>query len=247
MHRLFLAFFLIPLLLSCASRPAGSDGDDDPSVVIAAVEASERSRRTAALRGDIAAALEGIAPEFLFVHTTGDVDDLKAFQQFAARVGRSSPDETRVLEPPVYRVADNIAVRTQLTASRPRPTLPEAKFRSLDLYTLRDGRWIWLAHQSAMVEPPWRPVSVQPELLAEYSGKFVNRAGDVRIYEQRGDQLVQRSNQPTPTETRLIALSESAFATEGRPITHTFLRNRAGHITDVQVIGPLGLAVFHRE
>lgn len=246
MCRMLLALLSAAFAIACASTspsPATT-----PEQAIAAVEASENSRLTAARSGDITTARQFIAPEFIFVHTTGDVNDLKDFEEFTNRVGRTSASEhPQVVSPPTYRVVGEFVIRVRLTTSAPRSNLPNATFRSLDLFTNREGRWLWLAHQGTMLQPPWRTVSLKTAVLADYVGKYVNDQGETRTYESRGGELVQLRVRPNTTDIRLVPVSESTFAVQGSGTTHTFLRDRTGQISHVQVIGLFGLTSFGRQ
>lgn len=237
------------LSASCASsRPIAPAhvAASDVVTIIAEVEAGEEARRRAAGAGDYETAMQYIAPEFFFVHTTGQVDDVKRFREFSERVAGGKQESPRQLEKPTYVVHGDVVVRTRLTSAPVRPNQPHARTRSLDVFVRQSGKWRWLAHQGTQVLPPWREVPPSAA-LGEYAGKYVAENGQARVFTAREKSLVQAPIRDGAAEVTLTPLSESTFAIPDTSTTVTFLRDRSGRVAVVQVIGPLGLSVFSRR
>jgi hypothetical protein len=239
----------IILSASCASsRPIAAPhvAPSDAAKMIAEVEGSEEARRRAAGAGDYETAMQYIAPEFFFVHSTGQVDDVKRFREFSERVAGGKQESPRQLEKPTYAVHGDVVVRTRLTSAPLRPNQPHARSRSLDVFIRQSGTWRWLAHQGTQVLPPWREVPA-PAALAEYAGTYVAENGQARVFTAREKSLVQAPIRDGAAEVTLRPLSESTFAIPDTSNTVTFLRDRSGRVAVVQVVGPLGLSVFSRQ
>ena len=238
---------ILLLLTACVSLNTSSSTSDGPSSraeVISAIEATERARKVAANAGDNETALRYIDSDFVFVHSTGQVDNVERFRSFAERVGRR--DEPRRIEEPTYLIAENVAVRTQLTSAPPRPNLPEARIRSLDVYIQRNGVWKWLAHQSSMIRPPWAEIPVAPAVLEEYAGTYLSNAGQSRSYRLENSKLVQAPQRAGDSPMMLTAISVSTFAIGDAFTTVTFLRNSSGQVATAQVVGPWGISIYRR-
>lgn len=237
------AIFVFSACVSLDTSNSTSEPSSDAEV-IAAVEAAERARIVAANAGDIEKASGYVDSEFFFVHSTGQVDDLEKFRSFAERAGRRP--ESRQLTDPIYSIIGNTVVRTRFTSTPPRPGLPDARYRSLDVFIQKNGVWKWLAHQSSLIRPPWAEVSVAPVLLEEYAGTYVHDAGQ-RSYSLENGKLIQAPQRVGESAPVLTAISESTFALGDGSTTVTFLRDQSGRVAIAQIAGPFGITVYRRN
>lgn len=231
MHQL--ACFVAVMGVGCAlpARTVPNVLPSNTENAIAAIEAAEDARLAAAAAGDYETAAQFIAPEFIFVHSTGQVDDLRRFRAFSERVSGAASTSRTLVEAPQFTLDKDLAVRTRLTASRPRPGLPEARYRSLDVFVRRSGQWLWFAHQSATVQPPWGAVSIPESLLNEFAGTYVTTRAQTRVYTTRAGALLQSVLPDGPSDVVLTPLSENTFAVPSGTASVTFLRDKTGKVT----------------
>lgn len=238
----------IPWLLSLsaaaatAQRPAGSPLLPAPSAVRAtqhdatAVAALLDSVRVAA-RQDSVMFRRLAAPEFIFIHSSGRVDDVLAFLEFAARI---RPDGERVLSPPEYRVygsaGDVILVLTHTAIQV--PGRGWNAYRATDLVQ-RDPTsplgWRWVAHQSTRLPSEGNYIQLPGAVLDAYVGRY-RAPGEVgaRTVGRDGERLLLSSPSGRPLAFR--ALTESTFGLENGQMYLVFVRDATGNVSHLDVL-----------
>ena len=237
-----------------AQTPSSTQG------AAAQVEADEAAR----LRGD-SAAWSRVAPGFIFVHSTGGVDDLAAFQRFRAqgpaglaRAGAGpAAGRRRDVAPPVDRFDGDVFVRVRLLGDTVPPGVRPGQSRVLDVYVRRGAEWHWLAHQTSEVRARWGPVGAYAAALpalAEYAGAYATPDGRRRAYAVRGDSLVQVLDAapgsgvapPAMRERALVRLGAASFGYEGLNATVTFVRDTAGRVVAAAESSQVGFTEYTR-
>lgn len=188
---------------AAAQRPAGAPLPPAPSSVrasghdAAAVAALLDSVRAVASRQDAAAFSRLAAPEFVFIHSSGHVDDVPAFLAFAAQ---TRPEGERALSPPEYRAygasRDVVLVLTH-SANRV-PGRGWNAYRATDL-VVRDAAsplgWRWVAHQSTRLPGEGSYIQLPGEVLDAYAGQY-GTAGEAgrRTVTRDGERLLLSSS-----------------------------------------------------
>src|SRR5687767_9306478 len=181
MHRpiivLGAALILSAIHAGCASaQPSDPSALRDLQAASRAIAADEAAR----LRGD-SAAWTRVGPGFVFVHSTGAVDDLATFQRFrAAGSGgtvRSAAGAAARRQPtgtPVERLDGDVFVRVQLLSDSAPPGGRAGQSRVTDVYVQRADGWHWLVHQTAEVSARLIRRTVPAADLAAYAGAYVS-------------------------------------------------------------------------
>ena len=232
-HGALIAVAAAPALAQGAP-PAGTSADaPSPELarIIAQVEAAEAARLA---RDTTAWTL--LAPGFLFVHSTGNVDDRAAYDAFRARGPQGSvrggmPRRADVA-PPVWRLDGDVLVRVRLLGDTAGPGIRGGQTRVSDVWVKRDGRWLWLAHQSGEVRARWATATADAAALDEYAGSWAAASGRARrVFARRGDGLVQLLDPAAGGgERRMIPLSDASFGYDGLNAVVTFVRDRSGKV-----------------
>jgi len=232
---------VVTILLAASALSPASAQTPDVTRALAEVDASDQSR----MRGD-SAAWKLVAPGFVFVHSTGPVDDLPAYLARRGRLGGAAGGRavrTRDVEPPIAHIDGDVLVRVKLLGDSTTPTVRGGQSRVLDVYVQRDGAWKWLAHQTSEVRARWTPVVVAPALLDDYGGAYAAAEGPRRMYARRGDALVQ----VTPAGDRaLIPLSDATFGYDGLNATVSFVRDKSGRVVAADESAQVGFTRFAR-
>jgi hypothetical protein len=199
--------------------------------VAAIVDADEAAR----LRND-PAAWARVAPGFVFVHSTGGVDDYAAYQRFRAAgpaaSARSGPRRVQS-GTPVTILDGDVFVRVRLFADSTPAGVRPGESRVTDVFVRRGDEWHWLSHQTAEARARWATAAVDRADVADFAGTYASTAGVRRTYVMRGDSLIQladaRPGSPAG-ERRLVPLSTNSFGYDGLNATVTFIRDRTGRV-----------------
>jgi hypothetical protein len=216
----------------------------EASRAAAIVDADEAAR----FRND-SAAWRRVAPGFVFVHSTGGVDDLAAYQRFRAAgpaaSARSGPRRV-VTGAPVDILDGNVFVRVRLYADSTPPGIRPGESRVTDVFVRRGDEWHWLAHQTAEVRARWPSVVVDRADVADYAGVYTSAVGVRRTFAMRGDSLVQVTAGAATSERRLVPLSTSSFGYDGLNATVTFIRDRTGRVIGADESAQVGFVHYSR-
>ena len=215
----------------------------DAVKVAAEVEAADSAR----LRGD-SAAWKLVAPGFVFVHSTGDADDLPAFLAWRAR-NANSPSarapRARDAAPPILNIDGDVFTRVRLLADSAPPGVRPGQTRVVDVYVRRDGQWLWLAHTTSEVRPRWAEVNADASLLDDYAGTYRASNGTSRTFTRRGAALVQLT--AAGGERAMVPLSDVTFGYDGLQATVTFARDRTGRVVTAEESARVGFTRFVRS
>jgi hypothetical protein len=232
-------------IVFCAqSLAAQSPGSAAPPADAARALTEVTTAETARVRGD-SAAWRLLAPGFVFVHSTGAVNDRDTYLAFRAR-GQAAGGRTpqyHESQPPVVRIDGQTLVTIRSLAEPAAPGSQAHESRAIDVYVRRDSVWQWLAHQTAEVAPRWIPVVVDAETLDEYAGTYASADSLRRTFARRGTELVQVT---AAGERVLVPLSESSFGYSGLVATVTFVRDRTGRVTAVDESAQVGFRRYRR-
>lgn len=226
-----------------AQQPAGAPLPPAPPSVRAAehdaraVAALLDSVRVVARRQDSATFSRLVAPEFVFIHSSGHVDDVPAFLVFAAR---TVPAGERVLSPAEYRTygaAGDVVLVLTHTANQV-PGRGWNAYRATDL-VLRDPAsplgWRWVAHQSTRLPSEGSYIQLPSEVLDAYVGQY-GTAGEAgsRTVTRDGQRLLLSSPSGQPLAFR--ALTESTFGLENGQMYLVFGRDATGSVSFVDIL-----------
>lgn len=220
-----------------ASAPAsGLAFAQAPPSALSAALAQVAADDVARINGDTAA-WRRVAPDFVFVHSTGEVDDLAAYQRFRARAaaggaarGGQPPADAA---PPVAQLNGDVLVRVRQFGSPAASGSRSSQLRALDVYLRRGSEWHWLAHQTSTARPAWTPVPAAD--VAEFAGTYTALGGARRTFAVRDGALVQvlgtASTDGAGAATRpLVPLGVASFGYDGLNATVTFVRDGAGRV-----------------
>src|SRR5215471_15486651 len=107
------------------------------------------------------------APGFVFVHSTGVVDDRAGYLAFVSsgRAAGGGPPQDVDVQPPIVRLDGDVLVRIRHIAGAAAPGGGAPVLRTLDVYVRRAGGWQWLAHETIVDSPRWTPVVVAVRIL----------------------------------------------------------------------------------
>lgn len=200
-----------------------------PGVVAREVGALLDSVVAVGRRQDTAAFRRLATSDFVFVHSTGRVNDVLGYLAFMAQ----APDSIRALDPPQYRdYGDVVYVLTHsATFVRGRGW---TEFRATDLVRREGGRWRWAAHQSTALPGTPAFVRVSGDVLDAYAGRYASAAGEVRTVTRDGDRLLVTGASGRPTGYR--PLTESAFHIEAGVAFIVFGRDAAGRVDRFELL-----------
>jgi ketosteroid isomerase-like protein len=192
MHLVFIA----AILVGGASIADAQVKDQAPTetATIEAVQAFQAELFGAMQKRDRAALERLIADGFVFVHSTGGLEERKRFIDNAVAGSLSSQTESPQMFDRQLRVfGGHTALQTSRSVrDKGRPT--EVNLRTLQIYVKLDGRWQWLSGQS--VRLPSRPASVtlDPRVYEEHVGQYAIGENRMFTVSRDGDILRGRTN-----------------------------------------------------
>lgn len=95
----------------------------------------------------------------------------------------------------------------------------------------KDGRWQLLQAQATRLAPERKPITINPQLLDSFLGKYEFGPGAIATVTREGDGLKWRGGNRMPVT--LVPLSETHFFAKEAETEMTFTKNEKGQITDV--------------
>ena len=168
------------------------------------------------------AALERIyADEFQFIHGNGYIVEkaaqingiLKNDSLFATAIPPLSFDSVLVYE--------NVAIlRTNMRG-----------VAGTNIFTKREGRWQVMQVQGTRLAPERKAVSINPQLLDSFLGRYEFGPNAIATVTREGDVLRWRGGNRLPVT--LVPLSDSRFFAKETDSEMTFTKNDKGQIIDV--------------
>jgi len=168
------------------------------------------------------AALERIyADEFQFVHGNGYVVEKAA--QINGIMNNDSLLATPVPPPSFDRVLiyDNVVIlRTNMRG-----------LIGTNIFTKRDDRWQIVQVQGTRLAPERKAVSINPQLLDSFLGKYEFGPNAIATVTREGDVLKWRGGNRLPVT--LVPLSETRFYGKETDSEMAFTKNDKGLVTDV--------------
>jgi hypothetical protein len=178
---------------------------------------------------------------FVFVHSTGRVDDRTAFLTFAMQ---RSPDSVRVLGTPQVRHLGSVAYVLTHTA-----TWVSARgwsaFRATDVVMRTPAGLRWIGHQSTALPPTptFRPLD--SVLAAALSGRYESGHGVVRHVAAARDRLLVRTGDGSPVAYG--ALSATTFHAERANVFLVFFRDSVGRVSHMELLQGASAERFERR
>jgi hypothetical protein len=168
------------------------------------------------------AALERIyADEFQFIHGNGYVVEKAA--QINGVMNNDSLLAAPVPPPSFDRLFfyDNVAIlRTN-----------NRGVAGTNIFTKREGRWQVVQVQGTRLAPERKPVSINPQLIDSFLGKYEFGPNAIATVTREGDILKWRGGNRLPVT--LVPLSDTRFFAKETDSEMTFTKNDKGQITDV--------------
>lgn len=229
----YVVFTLVQFVASAFFAHAQSDSRE------AVIRQVDELRRSILEKQDHAAFQRLVTPDFVFVHSTGNMDDARKFLEYRERLIIEKRWEE---EPPAYRVLGDTVVRTGFSGNRVAGRGDDL-YRGVDVYVRQGGLWRWALHQTTRVPRKPRNVSVKDALLSEYVGRFVSGEGTQYAVSKEGGGLVlegQRGRTPYQPQ------SESTFNAHPLPVNIVFLRDASGRVTRMEMHRREAVTVFDR-
>ena len=231
---------VLTLAILIASTFSAQAQSDSREAVIRQVD-DLRGMILAALKSQDRAALQRlVTPDFAFVHSTGNVDDAKAFMEFRERI---VPERSWEEQPPAYLVSADTVVRTGFGGNRV-PGRGDDLYRGVDVYVRQGGQWRWAFHQTTRVPRKPQFVSVADALLSEYAGRYVSDEGAQYVVSKESGGLVLEGQQG---RTSYKPQSESTFNAHPLPVNIVFLRDASGRVTRMEMHRRESVTVFKRS
>ncbi len=184
-------------------------------------------------RRDEAALRRLLADDYIFTHSTGEVEDK------AQRIARIMEDKLPTVESASrndvkFRVYGDAVVIT--SGSNQKSELNgvsrEIKFRGIMVWVRHQGRWQLVAQQSTRVQPRRTSVALDPKVLEPYAGEYEMAPGKRYAITREGSLLVARGAE---RELTLTPMSETKFYVEGMDAEWTFYRGESGAVSEVGV------------
>ncbi len=99
------------------------------------------------------------------------------------------------------------------------------------IFVKKDGRWQLLQAQGTRLAPERNPVSINPQLLDSFLGKYEFGPGAIGTVTREGDALKWRGGNRMPVT--LVPLSETHFFAKETETEMTFIKNEKGQVTDL--------------
>ena len=239
--RLTLSLAVAALLAPVAGRAQAAAQAAGISTADAAARAFLDSTVALAQRRDTAALRRLADPRFVFVHSTGRVQDLAAFLAFAAQ-GRQ--DSVHTLSPPEIRDADAVAYALTHTATWV-PGRGWTAFRATDVVLRTPAGLRWLGHQSTALPTAPAFVPLAPAIASSVAGRYVNRHGVARVVSAARDRLLVRTGDAPPVAYG--ALTAATFHAERGDAFLVFLRDESGRVRYLEVLQRAGAERYERQ
>jgi ketosteroid isomerase-like protein len=226
------AAFVTALTLSAHGQAAGA-GQEPRDKTIGEVKKAAAELGEAVSHRDEAALRRLLADDYVFTHSTGDVED-KA-QRIASITGGKLPSVESASRSDVeFRVYGDAVVIT--SGSRQKSELNgvsrEIQFRGIMVWVRHEGRWQLVAQQSTRVQPRRTPASLDPKVLDAYAGEYEMAPGRRYAITREGPVLIARGAE---RELTLTPTSETKCYVEGMDAEWTFYRGEGGAVSEVGV------------
>lgn len=191
------------LLLSLAvsgqdTAPEGNAG------VVEDLRALFEELNEAALEGDRERLERLYAPEFLFVHATGYVDDRATHIDDSLTVKNKAPISIPDLER--LQVLGDVAILRADVETR-----AGGSMFGTSIFVRRDGRWRIFQVQGTRMLPDRQKVLLAPEVLEKYVGRYENDAGESLWIMRNGADLASVLDRPNVPRRVLAPTSEGLF------------------------------------
>lgn len=178
------------------------------------------------------AALERIyAPEFVWVHGFGYVDDrathIEEGLELHGRSNTRQPIEL-VFDPPnqLLIYGDAAVLRVSNPGRGGNPSW------GTTIYARKDGRWQIVQIQGTALNPERTPIVVAPAILDDYAGRYDRGGGVFSEVTREGDALVVRH--PTLPRRTMTPVAENRFFDKGSN-EYTFERGPSGRVTHLVI------------
>jgi hypothetical protein len=179
------------------AQAAGGRAVPEVAALLDSVVAVGRRQDTAAFR-------RLAAPDFVFVHSTGRVNDLLGFLDFMRQGG---PERVVDLRPPQYRDLGDVVVVTTHQATEV-PGRGRNAFRAVDVVRRDGGAWRWVLHQSTRLPNVPAFVALPDSALDAYAGRY----GPLAVTRDGARLLVTNASSPSarPAAFRPLPLLDAA-------------------------------------
>lgn len=195
--------------------------------------------------GDSAGYRRLLADDFVHVDDSGKrrtVPELVAYTS----VGNSSRWELSDLH--VRMLTDSLAVvdcqSMDISTNGSREI--RRPLHEMDVFVLRDGRWLFLEHTETHVFASPKTITPDPALLDDYVGEYEFWPGHRDIITRKGDQLF--GQEPDDKEaTPLVAATNETFFVGGDSEIGVFIRDVNGKVVQEIVHSPDGQLFVARK
>lgn len=199
-------------ILLAAAAPAAAQPDVPDAATVARIQAELQALNQELSRAAQArdrAALERIfAPEFVWVHGFGYVDD-----RGEHIAGVLSVDEPRPLPPYVFSAPNQLLIYgggdVAVLRQPGRPTRLADRVWGSAIYVRRGGRWQIAQIHGTVMQPDRNYVTLAAETLDAFTGRYAAESGRVTAVRREGGEL--RVQMPGVPVRRLRPVADSRF------------------------------------
>jgi hypothetical protein len=172
--------------------------------------------QTAAQKKDRQTLERVYADEFLFIHSSGEVDNKSLWINNILSIQNYS-----IAPAPTF---DELYVYGEAAVLR-----VKGRNTGTTIYAKKNGQWQVVQVQSTQLPPERKLVKIDPKILDQYVGKYEQAPGVYTTISKEGDTLMaQGMNRP---KVILLPLSDTKFAVKDNIGEFTFYKNEKGSIT----------------
>ena len=210
-----------------------ASADEQRNKTIEEVKKAARELAGAVSRRDEAALNRLLADDYIFTHSTGDVND-KAQRISNIKENKLPTVESASRDDVRFRVyGDTVIITSRTNQKSELNGVPrEIQFRGIVVWVRQQGRWQLAAQQSTRVQPERKTIALDPKTLNVYVGQYEVAPGRLYTVTLEGGTLIARGSQ---REFTLMPESETQFFIEGLDGHWTFYKDEKGQVTDVGV------------
>jgi ketosteroid isomerase-like protein len=174
-----------------------------------------------------------LADDYIFTHSTGDVEDkaqriARIMENKLPTIESSSRDDVK------YRVYGDTVVITSRTSQKSELNgiSRGIQLRGIVVWVKQQGQWRLVAQQSTRIQSQRTATTLDPKVLDPYVGEYELAPSRRYIITREGSVLVARGGE---REFILLPESEMRFFVEGMDAQWTFYKDDRGAVSEVGI------------
>lgn len=221
-------FFQVVVLVACLVGLTTPGVAAPPGMPVASSKVFEKlvlDRIGAFGRGDARAYTRLIGKDFVHISDTGERRTASQMTKYVSAHG--APGNSYSVRDLVWQIRGDLAVvDCEVVLNEDGG---QNRQRETDLFTVQNGRWVYLLHQeTAILERP-AAVAIDPAALADYVGRYRQETGGLDIFSTRAGQLFGQGS-PSDEPIPFVPIAPSAFVIAGDPGVMIFERDPQGKV-----------------